>query len=247
MRRYKKAPILEAVIEFRWSSTKSIEELSAILLDDVFQGFEEPKPRQLINASLNVDAGEVSHDRKHVGFEVTLRDGSETVFLEENKFVFVKRAPYDRWEDFSARALSLLKPAVSSLKINEFSRVGVRFVNRIDTPSEGESVASTDSYVNISFNGPRKDRGLIEEFQMRVVKPTEKLGIHYALVVATMPSPLPAHSAIILDIDVFTKRASAASGSDLLGLLEQMRDEKNEIFEECVTDQARELFGGLEV
>ena len=241
--RYKKAPILEAVLEFRWSSSKSLGELEAVLSSPAFEDFEEPKPRVHIDAAVNVDEGAISHQQRQLGFEVALRNGAEIVFLEEQKFVFVQRAPYDRWEHFSQRALALLSPTVSALNVDEFSRVGLRFVNRIDIPKPS---INTDEYVTVSFDGPRHDRGVIEEFQMRVVKPTEKEGIHYALVLATTASPLPGHSGILLDLDVFTRRPVPASGKKLMRTLGEMRNEKNEIFEECLTDEARALFGGVE-
>lgn len=244
--RYKKAPILEAVLEFRWSPSKSLDELKAVLTSAAFDGFGEPKPRVQIDATVDLDANAFSHQQRQLGFEAARRDGSEIVFLEEQKFVFVQRAPYDRWEHFSQRALKLLTATVSALNVDEFSRVGLRFVNRIDIPDHGEQGANTDEYVTITFAGPRHDFGIIEEFQMRVVKSSTKEGLRYALVLATTESPLPDHSAILLDIDVFTLKPVPASGEKLINMLGEMRVEKNDIFEKCLTDKARVLFGGVE-
>ena len=244
--RYKKAPILEAVLDFRWSSESSIEELESVLALPFFAGFEEPKPRIQVDASINVDQGEVSHHREQLGFELALKDGAEMAMLEKKKFVFVQRAPYDRWEYFCEQATSLLGYVVEVLKVEAFERIGLRFVNRIDIPLTDGRPITTDDYVTVKFNGPLQDRGIIEEFQMRVVKPTDKDGIHYALVLATTPSPLPGLASILLDIDVFTKKAISSSGPELMGTLDEMRSLKNNIFEECLTDQARALFGGVE-
>lgn len=244
--RYKKAPILEAVLEFRWLQSRTLDELKTVLTSTAFHDFEEPKPRVQIDARVDVDANAFSHQQRQVGFEAALRDGSEIVFLEEQKFAFVRSAPYDRWEEFSARALNLLTATATGLSVHEFSRVGLRFVNRIDIPDDGESGHDTDNYVTIKCDGPRHDLGIIEEFQMRVVKPTKNKGIHYALVLATTPPPLPNHSALLLDIDVFTLQSVPATGKKLIDLLGVMRAEKNDIFEKCLTDKARKLFGGVE-
>lgn len=242
--RYTKAPILEAVLEFRWSPAKPLVELRALLTAPAFAGFEEPKSRFQINAAINLDANEFLHQQREVGFEVARSDRSEIVFLEEQKFVFVKPAPYDRWEAFSARALDLLTATVSALGIDKFERVGTRFINRIDIP---ETQINTDDYVTIKFDGPREDRGVIEEFQMRVVKPSATEGIHYALVLASNSlSPLPGHSAILLDIDVYTQVPLPTIGEELIGTLGAMRDEKNDLFEKCLTPRARALFGDVE-
>ncbi|MEQ9564717.1 MAG: TIGR04255 family protein, partial [Pseudomonadales bacterium] len=169
--RYKKAPILEAVLEFRWTSKKSLDEIKAVLGLPVFEGFQAPKPRVQFETAFKPDENAISHNQRQLGFEVMLRDGSEIVFLEEQKFVFVQRAPYDRWENFSEKALAFLTPTVAALDVSEFSRVGLRFVNRIDI---SEPEIDTDEYLTVKFDGPRLDRGIIEEFQMRVVKPSDR-------------------------------------------------------------------------
>jgi uncharacterized protein (TIGR04255 family) len=241
---YKKAPILEAVLEFRWSSVKSLEELGNALTLPVFRNFEEARPRRLMSATFDVENGGVSQDIRQVGFDLALKDGTERVFLEESKFVFIQSAPYDRWDYFCRRALELMEPTVLALGIEEFTRVGVRFVNRIDIPFSGVGNFNTDDYITIKFDGPRQDLGIIEEFQMRIVKPTQNEGISYALVVATSPPPLPDYAGIVLDIDVFSLKPVPASGPSLNTILATMRDEKNDIFERCLTELARDLFGG---
>ncbi len=243
---YKMAPILEAVLAFHWLPKKSLTELGAVLKSSAFEGFGEPNGRVEIATGVDLEGGAFSHQQRQVGYQTALRDGSQVVFLEEGAFIFIQRAPYDRWERFSERALTLLAPTVSMLGITEFSRVGLRFVNRIDIPTNGAAGINTDAYVKVKFDGPRHDKGEIEEFQMRVVKPSEKKGLAYALVLATTPSPLADHSAILLDIDVFTRQPLPAAGEELLAMLGEMRLEKNDIFESCLTDQARKLFGGVE-
>lgn len=244
--RYKKAPILEAVLEFRWDSAKSLDQLVHVLSLPAFKGFEPPTPRMRIDASIDIDNNSMSHSSQQLGYAITQRDGSEVVFLEEQGFVFVQRAPYDRWDHFSRRALSLLAPTVATLEVSEFTQVALRFINRIDIPPTGDAGIDTNDYVTIKFDGPREDLGIIDEFQIRVVKPTMKKGLSYALIVATTPSPLSDHSAILLDIAVFTKLQMSAKGKKLKKTLDEMRTEKNDIFEKCLTDKSRGLFGGFE-
>ena len=76
--RYIKAPILEAVLEFRWSSAKTLDELTAALRLPEFEGFEEPTPRIQLGAAFDIRAGSVSHEQHQLGFEVALREGSDT-------------------------------------------------------------------------------------------------------------------------------------------------------------------------
>ena len=244
--RYIKAPILEAVLEFRWAEDVHLDALKSALELPVLSDFETRKPRRLVKAALDVEEGQFSHESRQIGFDLTHRDGSERVFLELGKFVYIRPAPYSKWDDFSKRALELLEPTIRELGIKEFSRVGVRFVNRIDAPHRNVGGINTDDYITIKFDGPREDAGIIDEFQMRLVKPTRKDGIAYALVVGTVRSPLPGHVGIVLDIDVFTRKPVPSSGLELLDVLAEMRLEKNDIFESCITEASRDLFGGTE-
>lgn len=245
--RYKKAPILEAALEFRWEPERSLDVLRKVLGLTVFEGFEEPKPRRLVSAALDLQDGSFSHETKEVGFDLSRKDGSERVFLEASKLVFVQPAPYDRWEGFSTRAQELLGAAVEALEVEEFSRIGARFVNRIDVPLSESGSFKTEDYIRYKLDGPRDDAGIIEEFQMRVVKPTLNEDIAYALVIATAASsPLPGHAGIVLDIDVFTRKPIPFKGHRLASVLADMRKEKNEIFESCITEESRALFGGVE-
>lgn len=242
--RYKKAPILEAAIEFRWASAVPMDALASAARIPVFERFEEPKPRRLMSANFDLEAGGVTQEVTEVGFEMVLKDGSERVFLERDKFVYVQSAPYDQWDDFLGRAMAIMAPTIKSLELAEFSRVGVRFINRIDVPTDEDGKFATDDYITIKFDGPRQDKGIVEEFVLRVVKPTQKDNISYALVVASSPSPLPDHSGIVVDIDVFTQTPTSVVGPKLSTTLGELRVEKDEIFESCITEKARALFGG---
>lgn len=244
--RYRKAPILEAALEFRWQPDRPLSAVRTAAGLPAFSEFEAPKDRKLVNATLDLQGGEISHESKVVGVELVLKDGSQVAIIEADKFVFVQRAPYDQWQAFSQRALSLLEPVVSGLEVAEFSRIGVRFVNRIDIPQVSGANVNTDDYITVSFNGPRTDKDVVHEFQMRVVKPTQKNGISYALGVATTGSLLPNHTSIILDIDVFTEGPTPASGAVFEKFLSEMRVEKNDIFHSCLKKPAVDLFGGVE-
>jgi uncharacterized protein (TIGR04255 family) len=58
-----------------------------------------------------------------------------------------------------------------------------------------------------------------------------------------VPPPLEGHLSIMLDIDVGRDHDLPQRDEGLLSLLQEFRIEKNRVFEACVTDRARELFG----
>lgn len=243
-RRYEKAPIVEAVIEVRWETARTIEDIELLMTTSFRPEFGEPKQRRMVLAQLDLEGGSLSQEQTLIGYQMSKDDGSEIIILETGKFAFIQPAPYDRWEKFSARAVHFIELVSRSLQVSEYSRVGVRFANRIDVPKvEGESI-ETDDFVRIKFDGPRHDIGRVDEFQMRIVKPTEKPGISYALYVATVPSPLAGMESIAVDIDVFSSGELVKMGTEFSNMLNTMREEKNSIFESCLTEKSRMLFGG---
>ena len=56
------------------------------------------------------------------------------------------------------------------------------------------------------------------------------------------PPARPETVAVVLDIDVFRTSGVATDETHLWEQLEQLRREKNRVFESCITDEARRLF-----
>lgn len=244
--RYKKAPIVEAVIEVRWPSARPIESLEHALSAEAFSSFEPPKPRHRIEATFDSKTGDFKYDVQPLGFEAAARDGSEKYLIGTDRFAYIQAAPYGEWSEFSGRFFEYAMPLLAELGVEELCRVGVRFVNRIDAPTTDTEPPDASAYLNVSFDGPRTDDGTIKEFHMRVVKQTKNPNISYGLTVASVGSPLPNFSGILLDIDAFSDASLQVGSEELNEVLGELRKEKNHIFEESVTDQARELFGGRE-
>lgn len=244
--RYKKAPIVEAVIEVRWASFATMDMLLPALSGEGFQPFEEPKPRHRIEATFDTQSQAFSYSTDQLGFEAATKDGSQRYLIERDRFAFILTAPYDHWEAFCARFFEVAWPAFELLKIDAFTRIGVRFVNRIDVPVSGDGLPDTNLYLNLSVEGPQAGAGGMKEFQLRVVKHTEDPNILFGLTVANTGSPLPRYSGLLLDIDAFTEQSITVDREELNAVLDALRQTKNHIFEACITDETRAIFGGRE-
>jgi len=71
----------------------------------------------------------------------------------------------------------------------------------------------------------------------------EDLGANLNLSTGRAESPLPGHTAILVDIDVFKVFPTAPNREVVFETLDLFRGKKNDVFESCITDKARELFG----
>lgn len=60
---------------------------------------------------------------------------------------------------------------------------------------------------------------------------------------ATLEPALINHASLLLDIDIMAQHHVPQKINELWELVSRMRQAKNEIFEACVTEKARQLFG----
>lgn len=78
---------------------------------------------------------------------------------------------------------------------------------------------------------------------MQLQFPQADFGGVLILTQTAIPPPSEDMNSVILDLDVFKESTELASDSEVWGLIETLRNRKNEFFEGCLTDKARELFG----
>jgi uncharacterized protein (TIGR04255 family) len=97
-------------------------------------------------------------------------------------------------------------------------------------------------YVNFGWKIPNPPGGDFDKFAFRIEVPLEN-GFLCVLQNGSTESPLLDTISITLDVDIIALELNFEPPySELFDLLPILHDEKNRIFEACVTDKARELF-----
>lgn len=248
---YSKPPITEAVIEFRFAGDcpQAARKKISRRLSKTYP-IEEVQRRLTVKASL-VGIEGVQQSVTEVGLKRWSHDRTEVATLsDENRnaespaqdaqpaaFSASQLAPYCGWESFCNRFLEGWSEVEKVIGHRKLLRIGVRFINRIDIRG---AIEEPKRWVLI---GPVLPRRLPKPaaFTLHTVLPLE-LG-QANVVAATTASPLPHHSAIVLDIDIYTTAAISDRHADRLEILKEFRTRKNDIFESCITDETRGLFG----
>ena len=118
----------------------------------------------------------------------------------------------------------------------------MRYINRIDIPVRKQAdIIEYEKYLNVYPNLPAEIIST-EAYSVNVRIPITELQSHLTLNTATVPSPLYGYASYLLDLDFGRAIDPPQTLDDIKNLLNQMRTKKNQIFEACVTDKARELF-----
>ena len=77
---------------------------------------------------------------------------------------------------------------------------------------------------------------------MQAVLRIEDIGCKLTLNSAVVPAPILDHASFIIDQDIAKEVDLPQSDNDIYELLNEIRVRKNNVFEACISDRARELF-----
>lgn len=233
---YKKAPILEAVIDFRLNTTITTdfhqfqENFRHAISDDYHFDSVHDEYEFKINESV---VSEKIHPIKTLRFKS--QDKNIIVQARLDGFSISKLAPYDRWETFVEEAKKLFIVYNRIATIKTILRIAVRFINRFDLPGPSVELAN---YLNIFPHFPQSDHlsGLAMQVILRHDQPDTTLVIREALA----PPSKPGVISILLDLDLFHEKEHSYS-DNIWAILESLHTRKNEAFENAITDKMRGL------
>lgn len=239
---YKRPPITEAIIGITFA-----EQLDATKLGKANKKFVKAYPQhvEVKNISLMVELsqeGQANADDTQVtiGHRRSNQDADELLVLWPSEFVVSQLAPYPGWEAFIARFERDWKTWKQVTGFRQVSRIGVRFINRIDIPLIDNKV-DHEKYLNIYTQLP----GLISEvgaYGVQMATAIEDIKCTLKLNSGTVSAPILSHGSFLLDLDFGRMIDVPQSDADVLALLNQIRVKKNEVFEACITNRARKLF-----
>jgi uncharacterized protein (TIGR04255 family) len=241
---YKQPPITEAVIELRFATpmeTGEIEKVSAALKSL----YPLQQPIRGVGVHLNLppgrDGATTAQPIETHGNRLSTADQTQIALVWPAQFIFSQLAPYPGWGVFFERFCrdwALWKRTLSYRKI---TRIGVRYINRIDILATTTPIIEQEEYLNIYPHLPAK-LDPVTSYSVVAQLPIRDIGCILTLNSSSAPSPLLGHAAFIVDQDIAIERDPPQKDEDIYALLSQIRVKKNEIFEACITPRARELF-----
>lgn len=240
---YPKAPITEAVIEIKFKSSADSADLEKVRQR---LGSAYPQHQNVQTLSLNVNLPEGQPDApvtkidRTPGHRLASVDMTELLVMFDSAFIVSQLAPYTGWDSFLSRFVRDWAAWKRVMGYREISRIGVRYINRIDIPVAGQVVPYED-FLNVYPKLPQPFQ-LVAAYAVQAVLPLEEIGCKLTLNSAAVPSPILGHSSYLFDQDIANEDDPPQSDEAIVVLLNSIRIEKNKVFEACITDRARELF-----
>jgi uncharacterized protein (TIGR04255 family) len=237
---YPNAPITEAVLDIQVTSAVSVETLARV---------NEGESNYPKSEKLNAGSGAVmfgpdantfaTATSQPLGYLTRSSDGFHIYQARLNGFTFSRLFPYPHWSAFSGEGRRLWEKYQAVARPSAITRVALRYVNRIDIPLPVNDFADYLRTVpQISTDLPQ---GLSSYFMQLAIPLADIKG--GSVINQTIIEPAkPAVVSLVLDIDVFRTVDIPQTDPELWDLFEQLRKKKNEVFEACITEEARRLF-----
>jgi len=238
----KNAPIIEALIDIsiRMKDDLRVEHFDT-LTDLIANEYPEKKKRHKWEGKLEFKKGQrpFSEIAETVdGYVFSSADKKQILQTRLDGFTFSRLKPYETWARFRDEALRLWRK-YSEITSPEITRVAVRFINKLEIPFP---IRDFSDYLTAAPTVPAPLPQSVSGFLTRVVihEPSIDAAAIITQVLEQIVSPdiLP----IFLDIDAFKLKPEGISEEEACQILEQLRNFKNKIFFESITEKAKELF-----
>jgi len=236
---YIKPPIIEAALGIRFDPKLDDDDLKK-LIDALHK--EYPQRQDLQDFSWRQNPEEMQFELAHGGAKLTALDGVSVVLVARHEFATARLSPYEGWSAFAATALRNLEIFRTTVGVRKTLHLGVRFINRIDVPNPQSEPVFMADYVNVGLAlPPTLSSAVFEQFGARVQMKLSDT-VRVTLQASTIDDALIGHASLLLDIDAVWAGEMPSSIASISAALIDLQRAKNEVFEACITDDARALF-----
>lgn len=239
-----KAPIREALIDVRvkFPATFQPEQLLS-LRDKLGDEFPKIEVRQLIEHQFGFkkDGEPLPSNTEKKGIQSLVfrsKDGLDVVQCRVDGYTFSRLKPYANWEYLLEQAKKCWKIYSATLKPELITRIAVRYINRLASPSPLEFSKYFTAPLPIP---PRLDNSIISGFLTRVQLRIPETGVITNVIQAFEPN-IENGEWVVIDIDVFKQQEYGFGDQQIWSDFEILRKIKNAIFFDSITEDAVRLF-----
>jgi uncharacterized protein (TIGR04255 family) len=241
--KFRNAPITEALIDIQVTLPPEIE-LGTLLemegeIKNKFPRTEEHQTGRLITTGASGEplTGNIAIEKD--GYRFISENDKKVILARLEGFTFSKLKPYYTWKEFRQEAESLWSLYLEIAKPINIKRLAVKYTNRIELPTPIDYTEYFRTTPEIANTLPQE---LIQYF-MQLVMPYRNKDV-IAVVTQTIDYSTPVQGILpfIFDIDVFKVVELNPNSDEVWGILDNLRNIKNEIFFESITEKTRGLF-----
>lgn len=220
-----KAPIAEAVVEFRVTGHPAPSEEFERFAVALGSGYPKHMKLQEATALLRFGEADTHADSSvsRIGVRLESADDKDIVIGSVRSLVVSRLAPYQSWDVLIEKIRMAWPIYREHFKPEQVIRMGVRCINRIDI---GEEKVDLDAIFQAGPQIPPDLPQHLGQYMTRVVLPVD-----FHMGIAITQSLEPGSRDAVLDIDAYAElAANPADDHTLWDQLEKLHDQRNRAF-----------------
>ncbi len=238
VKNYNNPPIIEALIDIQIQTSDDIQ---SDIFEDMYNKIKSDYPNKenifLKTAQIDINKEQANFIGNEIGLKISSLDKKYVIQLKKTGLTFSVTNSYHGWDDLCERTKKLWTIFLKKIKPSKITRVAVRNINRIDIPAAHKF--NLEEYFRVC---PKTDDMDFLTFFLQIQVPQTEGGL--GIIHQTVTTPIQAgYTSILLDLEVFDFQNLLPKDNNILWeRINTLRDQKNSLFEKCITNKTRELF-----
>lgn len=228
---YPRPPIVEAVVEFEFASAVVADGLLERLRSSLPSTYSGKRTQTRIDASIAISGDEVSTSsrRTPVAF-IESEDGLRLVGLNSTALSVHVLAPYPGWERFRELVDELVGALPSEVSAQPLRTLKVRYIDHVALPA--------DSRPGSYFPALEQAGSMPQHLTTAqiVTQSRDGLGTTARLLIGL------SNQEVLYDLLLQREHPHSLDSGGWQQVIEELHSRQREIFEESITEKARELF-----
>lgn len=239
---YPRAPITEALFDIQVELPKKVTVADLDRLSsEISSDYPGKQARQRFAGRFELKASQGPVESIDLGIDGFLNwssDKKQVVQFRLDGYTFSRVKPYIGWDEHFQEVVKNWNLYAKKLSPIRVKRVAVRFINIIELPLKNPML---NEYF-ISFPRAPIKTSVLSNFFNRMEFFLSDFDARATVTQTLAKSNSPTATPIILDLEVFREISSQPDIKMLSETFKVLRDIKNDIFQECLTQKTKDLF-----
>jgi len=236
---YRTPPVIEAVI-----GTQISPRLSQRDVERVRDRLKKRYPSIQVNNSMRIDvaaSGVASVSLDATGYVLRSADAARFAIIQKDGWSAGLSAPYPGWNDLKKEFIEAFGIIHRIIESRPITRIGCRYTNRIDIPSEIFTKHTMNELFSISANTPNNQDYAYTGTAMNTQFKHLPTGASVIINFGNLLPLLIGFDSVNLDIDVSFNNMNEINKNNVLERVEVLRGVQNSVFEQSISGIVRGL------
>jgi uncharacterized protein (TIGR04255 family) len=242
--RFPNAPITEALLDIRVNLPGEVDLTQLATIQDLIKDqYPSRNERMFWQSNFQIAQRDLKISPPTggpVGYAFTSRDGKQIVQVRKDGFSFSRLKPYEDWISLREEAKRLWQCYIQIASPTNITRLALRYINRIELPLPMRDFK--DYILTVPEIAPNLPQGLADFFMQLIIPIPTMNAIAIVTETVDVPQNLSSVLPLIFDIDVFREAVFDLNSAEVWDTFEQLRELKNDIFFQSITERTKELF-----